>query len=69
MVLHVTPSSYRVYLSPCEVWVLERPLKLEDGCHKSARGLSDVHAAGSFCAMLWVQSAMVDSSRHHVLCL
>lgn len=46
MVLHVTPSSYRVYLSLCEVWVLKRPLKLEDGCHKSARGLSDVHACG-----------------------
>lgn len=25
VVLHVTPSSYRVYLSPCEVWVFKRP--------------------------------------------
>lgn len=45
MILHVTPSSYRVYLSPCEVWVLKAPLKLGDECHGSVRGPSDVLAS------------------------
>lgn len=50
MILHVIPSSYRVHLSPCEVWVLKAPLKLGDGRHESVRGPSDVlagdHVAG-----------------------
>lgn len=36
--LHVTPSSYRVYLSPCEVQVLRGPLELG----MSATDLSEV---------------------------
>lgn len=36
--VHVTPYSYRVYLSPCEVQVLKGPLKLG----MSATNLSEV---------------------------
>lgn len=45
MILHVIPSSYRVHLSPCEVWVLKAPLELGDGRHESVRGPSDVFAS------------------------
>lgn len=45
MILHVTASSYRVYLSPCEVRALEAPLKLGDEHHESVRGPSDVLAS------------------------
>lgn len=71
--LHLTPSSYRVYLSPCEVQVLKGPLKLG----MSATNLSEVPVMSlqvtmwlaPFCAMLLVQSAIVGSSRHRMLCL
>lgn len=70
MVFHVTPSSYRVYLSPREVLVLRGSLKLWDEHHESVRGPSDVPMwLVPFCAMLWVQSAMVGSNRHHMFCL
>lgn len=44
-----------------------------DECHESVRGSvmsSQVTMwLASFYAMLWVQSATVGSSRHHMLCL
>lgn len=73
MVLHITPSLYRVYLSPCDVWVLKRPLKLGDEHHESVRSPSDVlasdHVAGFLlCHALGAERHAGQQQASYALC-
>lgn len=70
MVLHGTPSSYRVDFSPCEVCALKGPLQSVGSWGMSTTTLLEVPLMSlqvttwpaSFHAVLRVQSAVVGSS-------